>query len=287
VQADEVGAHLRGAPVAVVGVLGHRPEGDGVRIRGDRGVAPRWRDGRLAHVLVGDLHRRVGRERRFAGEQFVQDAAERVHVGARVDGVAAGLLGRQVLGSADHGAALGHALLVVEHRLGDAEVDDLHRAALVDHDVRGLDVAVDDAAPMAEAERLAHVGHDFDRALGFERPVDAKDVSQAETVDVLHHDVGEQSVLRLDLAGVVHRGDRGVIETRGVARLAPESQVEAAVSGHVGAQHLDRDVAMEPQVAREVHLAHSAEAEDLAEFVAAGQSTWRRHDGDPTSVAEA
>lgn len=78
-----------------------------------------------------------------------------------------------------------------------------------------------------------------------------------------------------------------MVEPGGIESFAPESQVQAAVFGHVRAQHLDRDVTMQPQVASEVHLTHAAEAKNLAEFVAAGQSPWRRHDPDQTGAVGA
>ena len=67
------------------------------------------------------------------------------------------LLGRDVVGRAQHAAVGGQALLV--ERAGDAEVRDLGRALLVDEDVLGLDVAVDDAAVVGGAERAG----DLDR----------------------------------------------------------------------------------------------------------------------------
>ncbi len=72
----------------------------------------------------------------------------------------------------------------------------------------------------------------------------------------------------LGLAGVVHGDDRGVVQRGRVLGLAAEPEVEARVAGQVGAQHLDRHVAVQPDVAGEVNLGHAAEPEDFAEFVA-------------------
>ena len=166
VHPDQVGAHLRGGLVAVVRVLGQRLEHHRVQLGGDAGMALRRRHRILADVLVGHRDRRVTDERRLAGEDFVQHAAQRVDVGAGVDGLAAGLLGGQVLGGADHRGGLRDAVAAVGDRAGDAEVHHLHRAGLADHDVGGLDVAVDDAVLVAEVQRLAGVGDDLDRPAG-------------------------------------------------------------------------------------------------------------------------
>ena len=102
-------------------------------------------------------------ERRRAGQQFVEQHAERIDVGARVDVQAAhlGLLGAHVQRRADHlrevgvDRALGQLLV---DRFGHAEVDDLgHRLAVVrrDQHVRRLDVAVDDPFLMGVLHRLA------------------------------------------------------------------------------------------------------------------------------------
>ncbi len=93
VHPNQVGAHLGGGLVAVLGVLGQRLEHHGVQVGGDAFVAPRRRHRVFADVLVGHRDRRVTDERWFAGEHFVEHAAQRVDVGTGVDGVASGLLG--------------------------------------------------------------------------------------------------------------------------------------------------------------------------------------------------
>ena len=277
VHLDQIGAHLRGGLVAVVGVLGQRLEHHRVQVGGDVAVAGRRRHRILADMLVGDRDRGITDERRFAGEHLVEHAAQRVHVRAGVDLVAARLLRRQVLRGADHRGGLGDGVAGVGERAGDAEVHHLHRARLADHDVGGFDVAVDDAVLMAEVQRLAGVCDDLDGPLGRHRALGVHDVAQRHTLDVLHHDVGQRPGGRLGLPGVVHRDDGWVIQRGRVLRFAAEPQIEARVARQVGAQHLDRDVAVQPQVACQVDFGHAAEAEDLAEFVPIGEVLGGRH----------
>ena len=56
----------------------------------------------VAEVALQQFVRRVGAERRFAGEEFVKHAAEAVDVGTNVERLAADLLGRHVAVGALH-----------------------------------------------------------------------------------------------------------------------------------------------------------------------------------------
>ena len=227
-------------------------------------------------MLVGHRDRGVAGERRLAGEQLEQHAAGGVDVAAGVDGLAARLLGRQVLRGADHRGGLGDVLPLAQ-RAGDAEVHHLHRAGAVDHDVRRLHVAMDDVVLVAEVQRGADVGHHLDDPLLAHRPLRLDDLAQRVAVDVLHHDVGQRPEVALHLAGVVDRDDRGVVERGGVLGLAAEPQLELRVPGEVGAQHLHGHVPAEALVHPAVHLGHAAVAERVAQLVAVGEQTRGGH----------
>ena len=142
---------------------------------------------------------------------------ERVEVGLAGDVVAERLLGRDVVGRAEHAPVGGQALLV--ERAGDPEVGDLGRALLVDQDVLGLDVAVDDVARVRGAERardLDRVGH----RLGDRQAAAAADaLLERLALDVLEDDVGAAVVL----ARVDHADDVRVRELGDRARLAAEA----------------------------------------------------------------
>ena len=97
----------------------------------------------------------ASRERRVAGEQLVEHAAERVDVGAGVDPLAADLLGRDVVEGPDEGAGRGDAGARVD-LAGEPEVGEvgvLAGARALDEDVARLDVAVDEPARVRGVER--------------------------------------------------------------------------------------------------------------------------------------
>ena len=65
--------------------------------------------------------------------------------------------------------------------------------------------------------------------------------------------------------------DVGVHEPRGGERLAAEARDEARVLGQVLGQQLDRDVALQARVERELDGRHAADAEAAVELVAVGE----------------
>ena len=93
--------------------------------------------------------------------QLEQHDAEREQIGAVIDRMAERLLRRHVRDRAQHHPGhrdlrLGHlgGAAAILDELGEAEVEDLDQAALGAHQVRALDVAVDDAARVRLVERF-------------------------------------------------------------------------------------------------------------------------------------
>ena len=127
--------------------------------------APNLVPGRLLEPLL--------LQRRRAGQQFVEQHAQRIDVRPRVhvEVVELRLLGRHVERRAQHRLVgrvqrpLGQRLV---HRLGQPEVDDLgHRLVVVggDQDVGGFQVAVNDPLLMRVLDGLAHL-HEQVQPLG-------------------------------------------------------------------------------------------------------------------------
>ncbi len=91
----------------------------------------------------------------LVAEQLIHHRADREDVGAVVDRQAAHLLGGHVVEAADQGAGVGDAGV---GQLGDAEVEDLQAAAaLLDHQVGRLDVAVDDVEGVGVGQPVAQL----------------------------------------------------------------------------------------------------------------------------------
>jgi hypothetical protein len=143
--------------------------------------------------------------------------------------------------------------------LGEPEVEHLDGAALVDDDVRGLDVAVDDAVAVRLAERLGRLARDLDGARNRE-PRPGQNVAERLPRDQLHHDEG---LAFRGLAEVVDGGDVRVAELGDGACLSQEAgAVVVLVLPRV--RNLDGDAAAEQGVLGHVDHTHASLA-DLAE----------------------
>ena len=104
--------------------------------------------------------------RRLAGDDLVQDRAEQIDVAGRGDLLdrAAGHLGRHVGGRAAQAVGLEHRVRVGE--LGrdprQAPVHHQHFAEVAEHDVLGLQVAMDHAAGVGERHGVGHAQQDVE-----------------------------------------------------------------------------------------------------------------------------
>ena len=257
---------LRAAP-AIGGELGEGGEDGGLDVGRD-GVA-HGADGRdLLGEHAGDdgLHARA-RERRVAGEHLVEHGAQGVDVGAGVDGLLAhGLLGAHVVRGAEGEAGLGHAGAAgLLHGEGDAEVGD-EGLALVQQDVLGLDVAVDDALAVGVVEGAGDFGGEAD-GVGDGEHAFAREAGAQRLAGDERHDVVEQAV---GVAAVEQREDVRMLQARGGADLAEEA-FAAEGGAEVGMEDLDGDVALVLEVVGEVDGGHAALAEFALEAVAVRQ----------------
>ncbi len=202
-------------------------------------------------------------ERDLSGQHLVEHDAERVDVGLLVDVHALRLLGRDVVGRAEHRAGLGHPALDVE-RAGDAEVGDLRLAVAVQQDVLRLDVAMDETVAVREREPA----RDLDRQL--ERRRDRQWVRlldqplEVVAADELEHD----ELLPTVLAPVDDRDDVRVREDGRRASLAPEPFDVLRLLQMALVEDLERDRTVEQPVVRPVDARHAAGADELLELVA-------------------
>jgi hypothetical protein len=131
--------------VAVVRLLGER-------LREHR-LQPRQRGWLLLEVREDDRGVGAAAERRPPGQALVQQAAERVEVGAPVQVVTANLLGGDVVDSAER-AARSDTGRLLRQSSGEPEVGQVAVATHVDQNVRRLDVAVHETALVRGVERV-------------------------------------------------------------------------------------------------------------------------------------
>ena len=139
-------------------------------------------------------------------------------------------------------------------RLGDAEVDDLHRAVVADEDVRRRHVAMDDVERLlVVALALVRVvqtrrgrRHDRDDVA---RAACAASSSRPPRASWRRSSPWTYSIAKkyspFVLADVVDLHDVLVVEARGEARLVEEHRDEALVSRVLGANPLEHDVTLE------------------------------------------
>ena len=224
----------------------------------------------------GRLHLRI--EERPAGDEVVEDGAERVHVGAAVDGAAVELLGRHVGERAD-AMDLRHVRAEVQDAAEIADLDVGDRAVGQHREQVGrLDVAVDQALAVDVAERHRALEADLDDQLEREQLVGAAVRAQRAAGDVLHDQIGRDRVGN----GVEDLDDVGMLEPADERRFGGEEPLRIVAVDRIargsGAHALDRDVPALEVVVAEEDLARRAVAEAADDAVLADV---RRHRRDP------
>ena len=196
-------------------------------------------------------------------------------------------VGDDLLGAHVQGRPHGHAgprderfpvLLVAPEDLGDAEVEDLQvllagGLAVEQHQVRRLEVAVDDPLLVGDLEHGAELRDDPRPSRAASATPGFEDLVEALAPDVLHLDVG----------GVAVGADHGVVDGDGVGmaepghhpRLAPEPCPYLAVERDARDDQLQGPLDVEVVVPDQPDLAHPplaqlADQEVLAEQESAG-----------------
>ena len=143
---------------------------------------------------VNDLGDRRPLERQAAREHLVEHDAEREQIGTVIDRPSQRLLRRHVRHGPEHDPRRRHP----RHRrgfrgvagfeeAGETEVEHLHAPAIVEHEVRALDVPVDDAGAVRFLQRLGDLRGDIERRRRIERSL-AEPRRQQLARDVLHDD---------------------------------------------------------------------------------------------------
>ena len=118
---------------------------------------------------------------------------------------------------------------------GEAEIEQLGLAALGDENIRGLDIAVNDAFGVRGFERVGDLDAEIEKLLGLERAAfDA--MLERFAFEQLHGD----ERLAIVLANFVNRADVRMIQAGGGARFALESLEGLLILGHCLRQKFQR-----------------------------------------------
>ena len=160
-----------------------------------------------------------GLEGRAAGQQMIENRAQRIDVAAPAHfaALSTGLLGRHEVGRAEHLAGHGDAGIAVEP-LGQAKIGDARLiGGRVNQHVRRLEIAMQDASLVRVMNRF---GNELDVPRGFRAAqwTVAHELREVLALDVIHREV----MLAVVDADVVNGDDVRMLEQRGSRDLAPE-----------------------------------------------------------------
>jgi hypothetical protein len=178
---------------------------------------------------------------------------------------AAGLLGRHILGRALHRAALGDVRTGDE--FGQAEVGNLQLAVGIEHQVAGLDIAMQHLVAMGVRQGLGQLQRKIDdtgdghlAAAGAQLPQLGP---QGVSGQVLEH----QKRFAFEVGRLVNDGDVRMIERGNGACFLLEANAGGLGIQQVSGEKLQCDDAIELDIASFVHDAHAAGAELLQNLV--------------------
>ena len=148
-------------------------------------------------------------------------------------------------------------------QLGDAEVEHLGVAAVGNHQVLGLEIAMDDAGGMGRTKRVRHLHEKLERTLEVET-AGLDRLAQRLPRHELHRDVehrrSERDAVpfRRALTDVVDRDDVRMVQRGCGSGFLDKTLEPVRIPGHVLTQDLQRQVAAEHRIARHVDFAHPA-----------------------------
>ena len=217
--ADSEIAHLGCRDRAPLAVAHERPVHDVFQLRRD--VGPQRSDGRRRRRQhrVDERQRVRALERRPTGQHLVRDDAERPEIRPCVHRFAGGLFGRHVAGRAHRAAGARELRRRLAHLdLREPEVEDFHLSRRRQHQVRRLEIAVDDAGGVCGVERVGHLRDDAGDLGHRQRP--AGEASRQRFALVVRH---RDERLAGVVADLVDRRDVGMIERAGGARLPQQA----------------------------------------------------------------
>ena len=178
-----------GGSGSIVEAIGFFFGGEAGMHRFDDGIDAEHDVGDAGHFFLQDLHQRragIFRIIRTApAHQVVQNEASRKEITAAVEGVTLDLLRTHEGGGAHQHPC--RRQRVVGRGLSDAKVDQLQDAAAREHQIRRLEIAVNDADLVGGTEGLDQLAHNFRSELKWQRAAEfLLELTHRAAVDDLH-----------------------------------------------------------------------------------------------------
>lgn len=208
-------------------------------------------------VLLDQIREGRRLDREAPGRQSVEEDADAIHVRRRTGRLAMELLGR-------HGDGRPVQMIALRFAGGDVghgpEVHEHDPAAFLAHDVRRLDVAVQEILGVDGGQRLADVDADRRRLARPERPVPLQVLLERPAAD----EVGPHAGAPVVRVGAVHDQDVAVAHPGQPARLGQEA-LAAPVARGARREQLQGDFPLQRRIVRAVHLAESPGADAFEE----------------------
>ena len=140
--------------------------------------------------------------------------------------------------------------------LGQAEVENFRVVAVGDENIRGLDVAVNDALGVRGVERVGNFDAEVEQRFDFER-TSADQVLQRFSVEAFHGEIGVAAVF----ADVVNGTDVGMIQRGRGFGFAAKTFEGLRVARQILGEKFQRDETVEAGVLRFVNDAHASAAQ--------------------------
>jgi len=211
----------------------------------------------------------------MAAQHLIQDAPGAVNIRPRVGTAARHLLRRHIGWGADHRSTggAGQGLFIVSRLsdptdpLGHSEIEDLETVVTPHHEVRWLDIAVDDAEGVGSRQRLGQLDPEIDDSLRGAGTV-AHEFFEALAIDKLRCKEQLRLVVTFGygLAGFEQSGHALVVNGRCEASLTQKAVANLLISCDFGSNELERDLPLQHLVARTVDNSHPARSEPLEEL---------------------
>ena len=146
--------------------------------------------------------------------------------------------------------------------LSQSKIENFRLAAGGDEDIRGLDIAMNDAARMGGIERIGDLRAEIEQGIRGHGPAADAFTKRLPFKD-FHHQIGAPIVF----ADVVNRADSGMIQRRCGARFALEAFERGRIACEVRGEKFERDLTTQARIFRAKYLPHAAAAQRVENAV--------------------